>query len=295
VLRSRGYSVGEPDGVAGTRTVAAIRRFQADKDIPQTGRLDEPTLMALGLSGGKATLDEADGLQSAPVALADTINELAYRYKADGTVAGMFAATTKGLFRTDDPSAGWTRISYGPGIDARTLCISTHPEEPGVIWVGTPTSGVLVSRDGGETWRRVEGVQSVAPINVIRQDPSRPSYVYVGTSQMLYLTHDGGGEWKFRGGGLPWGSYTSILINPQDPNEVWAASAFENPENNGVFHSNDAGMTWKRVDPELPSRRIWSLALDPSDPGRLFVGSHSAGVFVARRDAAAAAVTGAGK
>ncbi len=97
----------------------------------------------------------------------------------------------------------------------------------------------------------------------------------------------------FRGGGLPWGSYTSILINPQDPDEVWAASAFENPENNGVFHSHDAGMTWKRVDPELPSRRIWSLALDPTDPGRLFVGSHSAGVYVARRDmTAAAAATG---
>jgi hypothetical protein len=48
-------------------------------------------------------------------------------------------------------------------------------------------------------------------------------------------------------------------------------------------------MTWKRVDPELPSRRVWSLALDPADPGRLFVGSHSAGVYVARRDMAASA------
>jgi photosystem II stability/assembly factor-like uncharacterized protein len=288
VLGQLGYSVGEPDGVAGTRTVAAIRRFQADKDLPQTGRLDDATLVALGLAGGKTTLDEAKAAQNAPVALTDSINELAFYYKADGTV-GMFAATNKGLFRADDPAKGWTRIKYGAGIDERTLCISTHPNEPQVVWVGTSTSGVLASRDGGQTWRQVEGVQSVAPINVIRQDPQRSSYVYVGTTQMLYLSHDGGEKWMFRGGGLPWGSYTSILINPQDPEEVFAASAFENPENNGVFHSKDAGMTWKRVDPELPSRRVWSLALDPSDPGRLFVGSHSAGVYVARRDMTAAA------
>ncbi|MCA1616405.1 MAG: peptidoglycan-binding protein, partial [Acidobacteria bacterium] len=143
VLASRGYSVGLPDGVAGTRTVAAIRRFQADKDIPQTGRLDEPTLTVLGLSGGKATLDAAGNVLNAPVALTDSINELAYHFKPDGT-AGMFAATNKGLFRADDPARGWTKVSYGPGIDERTLCISTHPDEPRVVWVGTPTTGVVV-------------------------------------------------------------------------------------------------------------------------------------------------------
>jgi photosystem II stability/assembly factor-like uncharacterized protein len=288
VLAGLGYSVGVPDGVAGTRTVAAIRRFQADKELPQTGRLDDQTLVALGLAGGKTTLDEAKAAQAAPVALTDSINELALYYKPDGTT-GMFAATNKGLFRTDDPAKGWTRIRYGDGIDERTLTISTHPNEPQVVWVGTSTSGVLNSRDGGQTWRRVEDVKSVAPINVIRQDPKRSAYVYVGTTQMLYLSHDGGEKWMFRGGGLPWGSYTSILINPHDPDEMFAASAFENPENNGVFHSRDAGLTWKRVDPELPSRRVWSLALDPNDPGRLFVGSHSAGVYVARRDMTAAA------
>ena len=295
VLGQLGYSVGEPDGVAGTRTVAAIRRFQADKDLPQTGRLDDSTLVALGLAGGKTTLDEAKAAQAAPVALTDSINELAFYYKPDGTT-GMFAATNKGLFRADDPAKGWTRMRFGNGMDERTLTISTHPNEPQVVWVGTSTSGVLTSRDGGQTWRQVEGVHTVAPINVIRQDPQRSSYVYVGTTQMLFLSHDGGEKWMFRGGGLPWGSYTSILINPQDPNEVFAASAFENPENNGVFHSKDAGMTWKRVDPELPSRRVWSLAFDPTDPGRLFVGSHSAGVYVARRDmTAAAAATSAVK
>ncbi|MCA1816103.1 MAG: hypothetical protein LC746_06790 [Acidobacteria bacterium] len=107
---------------------------------------------------------------------------------------------------------------------------------------------------------------------------------------MLFMTHDGE-HWQRRGGNLPYGSYTSILVNPQNTDEIFVGSAFENPENNGVFHSTDAGMTWKRVDPELPSRRVWSLAFDTNNPGRLFVGSHSAGVYVAQRDLTTTAAT----
>ena len=46
-----------------------------------------------------------------------------------------------------------------------------------------------------------------------------------------------------------------------------------------------------RPPPPLPSRRVWALAFDPSDPGRIFVGSHSAGVYVARRGSDAAATS----
>jgi hypothetical protein len=33
----------------------------------------------------------------------------------------------------------------------------------------------------------------------------------------------------------------------------------------------------------LPSMRIWALAIDPRDQNTLFVGSHSAGVYVVSR------------
>jgi hypothetical protein len=54
----------------------------------------------------------------------------------------------------------------------------------------------------------------------------------------------------------------------------------------GVYRSNDAGTTWVRIDgreQRLPSLRIWALALDPRDQNTLFVGSHSAGVYVVSR------------
>ncbi|MDT7602395.1 MAG: hypothetical protein QOF61_392 [Acidobacteriota bacterium] len=290
VLGGLGYSIGEPDGVAGTRTVAALRRFQADKDLPQTGRLDDATLNALGLGGGKQTVEEAKGVQTAPMGLTETINALGYFYEPGGQFK-LLAATNKGLYKTvaSDPAKGWLKVPFGAGFDERALCFSTHPQNPQTIYVGTANSGVLVSRDAGQTWQQVADVSAAAPVNVIEQDPQRPGYIYVGTTQMLFMSHDGGEKWERRGGNLPYGSFTSILINAQNPDEIFVGSAFENPENNGVFHSTDAGVTWKRVDPDLPSRRVWALAFDTNNPGRLFVGSHSAGVYVAQRDLSATA------
>lgn len=48
-LNAQGYSAGAKDGLAGPNTHAAIRKFQADKGLQQTGMLDSATKSALGL------------------------------------------------------------------------------------------------------------------------------------------------------------------------------------------------------------------------------------------------------
>jgi photosystem II stability/assembly factor-like uncharacterized protein len=289
-LNAAGYNVGTPDGQAGTRTVAAIRQFQAAKELPQTGKFDDATLTALGLGGGKQSIGVEQGMATAPIALTETVNALAYLPEADGSLK-ILAATNNGLYRSADPAKGWEKLPFSSGLDARTLSVSTSAQNPQTIYVGTSTSGVLVSRDSGQTWSEVEGIPKGVPVNVIEQDPQRSAYVYVGTSHTLYVSHDGGEKWTRRGGNLPYGSFTSILINPKNTDEIFVGSAYERAEGNGVFHSMDAGTTWKRVDPELPSRRVWALAFDTRDSGKLLIGSHSAGVYVAHRDLSAA-VTG---
>jgi photosystem II stability/assembly factor-like uncharacterized protein len=289
-LNAAGYDVGTPDGQAGTRTVSAIRQFQAAKELPQTGKFDDATLTALGLGGGKQSIGVEQGIATAPIALTETVNALAYLSEADGSLK-ILAATNNGLYRSADPVKGWEKMPFGTGLDARTLSVSTSAQNPQTIYVGTSTSGVLVSRDSGQTWLEVEGIPKGVPINVIEQDPQRSAYVYVGTSHTLFVSHDGGEKWTRRGGNLPYGSFTSILINPKNTDEVFVGSAYERAEGNGVFHSMDAGKTWKRVDPELPSRRVWALAFDTRDSGKLLIGSHSAGVYVAQRDLSAAITT----
>jgi photosystem II stability/assembly factor-like uncharacterized protein len=284
-LERAGYEIGSPDGQLGPRTVAAINRFQADRYLPVSGQFDEATLGAL-LVDINATFTGGSGHVAS---LSDPINALVSFSDRAGR-SGILAATNSGMYRTFDPVQGWDRIAYGPGFDVRTTCISTSPQSPSVILVGT-TAGVLVSHDAGETWQQVAGIPTSSPVNVIVQDPQRSAFIYVGTRQAFYMSQDGGDHWSRRGGNLPFGDFTSVLINPRNTNEVFVGNAYQNGEvGGGVYRSNDSGTTWVRIDGRehrLPSLRIWALALDPRDQNTLFVGSHSAGVYVVPRGAEA--------
>ena len=50
-LNEKGYDVGKVDGQFGPSTQSAVRRFQSEKGLAQSGRLDSATLAALGVNG----------------------------------------------------------------------------------------------------------------------------------------------------------------------------------------------------------------------------------------------------
>src|SRR5687768_3583867 len=283
-LDRAGYQVGVADGQMGQRTIAAIKRFQADRYLPVTGKLDQTTIAALGVGS------VASNLSAHVTTLTEPVNSLISFSDGSGKL-GMLAATNGGLYRSFDPTHGWDRVNYGRGYDGRTSAISVSAQNPSLVFVGTTSSGVLASRDGGETWQQVAGVPANSPVNIIVQDPLRATHIYVGTKTAFYLSHDGGQNWSRRGGDLPFGDFSSILINPRNTNEIFAGNAYQNgATGGGVYRSANAGQTWTRIDLRelrLPSMRIWALALDPRDQSTLFVGSHSAGVYVVSRGAEA--------
>ena len=281
-LLNAGYHLGEPDGKTGPATVAAVKKFQTDRHLPVTGKLDSITLAALGVGSGSGS----ETAERSNLILADAVNALVHTIDVDTQQPGYLAATNTGLYRSLDPNKGWQKLSYG-NFDPRTTCISTNLKAPETIFVGTPNSGVLVSRDSGKTWRKVDGIPHDVPVNTIVQDPQRPDYIYVGTKQALFMSHDGGATWSRRGGNLPFGDFTSILVNPRNGDEIFAGNAYQITDiGGGVYRSMNAGVTWARIDPKgrrLPSQRIWALAFDAHDQNVLFVGSHSAGVYVVPR------------
>lgn len=289
-LKAAGYHLGEPDGKPGPETTAAVKKFQGDRHLPVTGKLDSITLAALGV--GKSS--DPSAAARTDLIIADAVNTMVHTVDPETQKPAILAGTNSGLYRTLDPSKGWEKLSYG-SLDPRTACISTTTQQPETIIVGTPAAGVLMSRDAGKTWRQLDGVPHDVPINTIAQDPQRPDYIYVGTKQALFVSHDGGKSFKIRGGNLPYGDFTSILINPRNGDEVFVGNAYQISEvGGGVYRTTNAGMTWARIDPKgrrLPSQRIWALAFDAHDQNVLFVGSHSAGVYVVPRtgDAVSAA------
>jgi photosystem II stability/assembly factor-like uncharacterized protein len=209
-------------------------------------------------------------------------------YTEDGK-NGYFAGTDSGLYRTYDLEKGWEKLPFGDGISENVFVIYVSPLMPGVIWVGTDRSGVLVSRDDGKTWKKVEGVPNDVPISSIAIDPKRPENVYVGTTYTFFASRDGGRSWTRRGGNLPVGNFTSILINPSNTDEIFISSAIET--DGGIYYSKDAGQSWRRVDNKdmkLPSRRVWSMIFDPNNPRRIFAATHSSGIYRIDRDPASA-------
>ena len=280
-LNAAGYNVGVPDGRAGAMTQAALKKFQANRSLPITGKFDAATLSSLGIKGASV------GDSNESVVLSDAINALAQTVDSETQRPVFLAATNTGLYRSFDPTKGWQKASYGAGLDPRTTCISADAQYPDTIFAGTAASGLVVSRDAGKSWQRISGIPTDAPINTIARSPQRPSHIYVGTKKTLYMSKDDGVNWSRRGGDLPFGDFTSILINPRNADEVFAGNAYQTGEaGGGVYRSINAGTTWARIDPKerrVPSQRIWALAMDAQNPNTLFVGSHSAGVYVVPR------------
>jgi photosystem II stability/assembly factor-like uncharacterized protein len=291
-LNAAGYPVGIPDGFAGSQTIAAVTHYQTDKSLPVTGLLDQVTLAALGLGGGEVIGAEGQG---SSLILTDAVNELVQTIDAETQKPITLAATNTGLYKSFDPTKGWRRLAYSASFDSHTTAISASSKTPETIFVGTTSSGVLLSTDGGHSWRQADGIPTDAPINVIVQDPQRPGYVYVGSKQAFYSSHDGGQRWVRRGGNLPFGDFTSILVNSRNGDELFAGNAYQNGDiGGGVYQSTNAGLTWTRIDPKdhrLPSLRIWALALDAQNQDKLYVGSHSAGIYVVSRGSDRAAAT----
>jgi photosystem II stability/assembly factor-like uncharacterized protein len=148
---------------------------------------------------------------------------------------GIFAGTDTGLYRTYDLTKGWEKLSFGDGINSNVFVVYANPQVPGTIWVGTATAGVIMSRDDGKTWAKVNATPDGVPISSIAGDPKRPNNMYIGTIHSFYVSRDGGRTWNRRGGGLGIGNFTSILINPNNPDEIYISSAIET--DGGIFYS----------------------------------------------------------
>jgi hypothetical protein len=71
--------------------------------------------------------------------------------------------------------------------------------------------------DFGKTWSSVAGdLPAKGPIQALREDYDNPNLLFVGTEFGLYVTLDGGQEWKKFMNGLPSVRVDDILIHPRD-------------------------------------------------------------------------------
>jgi photosystem II stability/assembly factor-like uncharacterized protein len=178
----------------------------------------------------------------------------------------------------------WT--AAGPvNIGGRITDIEMHASDLNTIYAGTANGGVFKSPDQGATWNPIFDDQACLSIGDIAVAPSDKSILYVGTGEANSgggsLTYDGIGMYKSIDQGATWspaglelsGNIARIVINPKDPNRVFAACTgklFEKNPYRGVYRTNDGGTTWNNVLFLTDSTGCIDIAMDKSHPDTLY-------------------------
>ena len=199
----------------------------------------------------------------------------------------------RGVFRTIDGGKTWSRILF---VDPNTGCsgLAMDPNNPQVLFAGMwqvemhtwamfsggPSSGVYMSRDGGATWKKLEGrglpKPPVGKIDVaVAARNSKRVYALIQTADQgsIWRSDDGGESWKV----MSWqraligraGFYIRLAVSPANPDEVLVA--------NSSFHiSVDGGKSFRTMPWGGDTHDIW---VDPKNADRILV-THDGGMFM---------------
>ncbi|MCK5145214.1 sialidase [bacterium] len=197
----------------------------------------------------------------------------------------------RGVYRTQDGGRNWERVLF---VDEKTGCsdIAMDPNNPRILFAGMwqiemstwqrrsggSGSGLFVSRDGGDTWKKLKanglpksplgkvGV-AIAPSNSDR------IYALIETDQykfkgVLFRSDDGGRKWKLISHDQQYTQrphyYTRCVVSPIDEDEVYFLA-------HGVWKSVDGGKNAVKL-PEIggDDHDMW---IDPLNSHRMIVGN----------------------
>ena len=121
---------------------------------------------------------------------------------------------------------------------------------------------------------------------------TNPQKVYVGTTEGVYRSEDGGVTWDRSSSGIQYLDIGPLTVHPEDPDIVLAGSnIWENwtvhydpfpssTSGEGVYKTLDGGSSWSKASLGFIDVDVVALAVDPNDPDVIYVGVEcSRGVF----------------
>lgn len=153
----------------------------------------------------------------------------------------------------------------------RVNCITPHPTNPSIIYVGTPSGGIWKSTDAGLTYVALSDMLPQIGVSSIAIDHINPEIVYIATGDDDAGDSYSVGIWKSNDGGYTW---TQTAMNPNnspsriyelemdqsDPNIIWAAT------NDGLFKTNNGGNAWSL----LQSGAFQGVKQKPGDSSTIY-------------------------
>ncbi len=189
-----------------------------------------------------------------------------------------------GLWKTSNSGTSWTPLTDNlPSISIGAVAV--NPQNNNEILIGTGEGyllsywhqygvGVLKSTDGGLTWNPT-GLAVADSLLFgclgFAWDPINPNYVYLATTFGVYVSTDAGDNWTLK---LP-GTATSIEINKQNPNIIYAALQSYQTSIGGIYRSVDNGLTWQAQTAGLPNSGLigfTTISICDNFPNVLYAG-----------------------
>ena len=178
-----------------------------------------------------------------------------------------------GVFRSDDGGKTFTqkvKIDEKAGIGAvDVLNMAVNPQNGEEIYIGTKSSGIFKTADGGEKWQEVK-VSSTTPgkAYALVFDSLDPRIIYaavlVDNRGKIIKSQDAGSSWKDIYAEPSTGSFVlALALNPLDPKKIFAGTT-----KGQIIFSDNGGETWKNLY-EAKSE-VFKIAIDNFNPDVVF-------------------------
>lgn len=220
-----------------------------------------------------------------------------------------------GLWRSEDGGDSWKELSgirrmaterrwtYPvPVIQPHIRSIAVDPRHSKKLCVAAQVGGLLLSDDGGESWRDVREPIDMDVHSVVF-DPATSSTLYAATGggenfpdptpppkgRPLYRSQDGGKSWASITDSLKRTYSVPVRVHPRNSNAIYLGVAEEPPplwlnrptKANGVLmRSLDGGATWEQLVNGLPNpfeSMVECIEFDPEDTRSIFAATGGEG------------------
>jgi photosystem II stability/assembly factor-like uncharacterized protein len=215
-------------------------------------------------------------------------------------------AAPVGVYRSDDGGSSWRRVgnkapmpeicdySNAKGVTSRLMRTYCDPTNTDLMFGACETNGMLVSEDGGETWR--DSSRALIELSEKRQDlrsaiitpdqcegildghavvvtPEKPGVVFYACRMGLFASADKGKSWRNHEVGrfAPYSYCRDLRLAVDDPNTFYMPMSIGSRSTAGaLYRSTDACETWQRVDEPVTARStIMSMNLHATDPTKV--------------------------
>ncbi len=196
---------------------------------------------------------------------------------------------TNRLYRTEDGTASWERISpeltkgLGLALIGTISTIAVAPTNSSLLYVGTDDGNVWVSEDYGATWR--DATAAPLPFRWVTRlvvDPRDDRVAYATFSGLrwrdpvshVFRTSDRGRTWRDLSEGLPDAPVNAFAVDPRNPAVLYLGSDI------GAFVSLDAGASWQALGEDLPAVPVYDLKIYEDATQRFLVaGTHGRSMY----------------